>query len=315
MIGPRRLPVAGCWIGIGRSPSLIEAADAAEPSSTLVAAALRATLGYRVVVRVEDRNGALLGAVVLHRLGPAQWDALPLIVEPRSVQALARVIDRSPASAVLGIGRHVAPLVEHLSRARSVGRSPFFGSVDANTVAPADLDPRTRTATLADVDALAALFDGTYPLSRPPDQPSWRRAIRQAIVDGFVIVAEVDARVVGGILCGPTSGAWAFGTDTVVAGDRRGEGLSWAMTNRMFALVTASGLMMCGAKIDENPMDVDRHYADHGAVNGELWGVALQEHLRTPSVRWRRRQLRRIRRRSAALRTTVRSVWEQRDRR
>lgn len=301
-----RLPAGGGrWIGIGPSTALAEATADLEPSSTLAAAALRASSGLQVVLRVEDRRGSVLGAVVLRRLGTAQWDALPLVVDPLGNDLLARLTAWSPASAILGIGPHVAPLVEHIRRARSVGRSPFFGSADLDATPPTDLDPRTRMAALADVAALTELFAGSYQLSRPPDLRSWRRSLRQAIIDGFAVVAEVDGRVVGGLLMGAASEDWVFGTDTVVHPDHRGEGLSWAMTNRAFALVTIHGLMMCGAKVDENPMDVDRHFVGHGALSGELWGVALDPHLRWPSVRWRRRQARRIDRWTSVARATA----------
>ena len=297
-----RVPTGhGRWIGLGPSAALVAAAAAQEPGSTLVAAGLRASLGRRYVLTVEDRPGTVLGAVVLHRVGMAQWDAHPLVVDDRCASQLGGLIDRSPASAVIGIGPHVAPLVDVLDRSTTIGRSAFFGSADLNATPPADLDPRSRAATQADVAALAELFAGSYRFTRPPDAASWRRSLRQVVADGFAVVAEVDGEVVGGLLCGMVSDAWGFGSDTVVVESHRGQGLSWAMANRMFALVTAQGLMMCGAQVDENPMDVDRHFVDHGALSGELWGVALEPHLAWPSVRWRRRQARRIRRRAGSV--------------
>ncbi|MGN6695044.1 MAG: GNAT family N-acetyltransferase [Aquihabitans sp.] len=291
-----RLPVGGDrWIGFGPSAPLVEAAAGHEPGSTLVAAGLRASIGRRWVLTVEDRVGRLQGAVVLHRLGPAQWEALPLVVDDAVVAVLARIVDRSPASIVLGVGRHVALLIPHLTRARTVGSSAFYGSEDMTVEAPTSFDPRTRVATLADVPALADLF-ATYPLSRPPDRASWIRTLREMITDSFVVVADVDGEIVGALTT-IASEDWVLVTDGVTREDHRGEGLGWAMGERLLALILVNGYRPCTSKTDENPMSVDNHVADHQALSDErMLGVALDPHIGRPSVRWRRRQARRLRR-------------------
>lgn len=290
-----RVPVgSGRHVGVGSTPALEAAAEAGEPASTLVAGALRAGGWRQVVLTVEDHPGAVLGAVVVERHGRSRWEARPLVVDAGCAPLLARIVHLSPTRRVMGVGPHVAPLVAHLPRTRTVGRSAFYGAADKNAVPPSDLDPRSRAATPADLPALVALFADTYHLGRSRDRAAWTRLLRRTTAEGLVVVAEVDGRVVGGLLCGAVSRVWAFGTDAVIGAEHRGLGLSWAMANRMFALVLAYGLDMCGAQVDENPMDADRHYVDHEALTGELWGVGLDPHLRAV-----RRVARRVRRAGA----------------
>jgi len=304
-VGERR------WIGIGPSPAVVAAAAADEPRSTLVAAGLRSS-GRWFVVSIEDRGGAVLAAVVLHRIGPAQWEALPLLADARAVPVLARIIDWSPASMVTGVGPHVAPLIERLTRVKSVGSSAFFGSRDMNVEVPESYDERTRIATVADIPALADLFF-EYPLARPPDRASWYRTLRQMITDSFIVVADLDGEVVGALTT-TASDDWVLVTDGVTRQDHRGEGLGWAMGERLLGLILVNGYLPCTSKTDENPMSVDNHVAEHNALSDDrMLGVALEPHLRVPSVRWRRRQARRVRRWTAsavvASRLRERAAW------
>ena len=292
-----RVPLgSGRHLGVGPTSALRDAVRAAEPGSALIAIALHGATRRPIVLTVEDRSGTVLGALALERQGPTQWDALPLVVDRACAPVLARLVHLSPASVVLGVGPHVMPLVGRLPRVRSVGRSPFFGAPADGTMAPTDLDPRSRAATLADLDALADLFASSYPLGRPPDRASWRRQLRRTLADGFAVVAEADGQVVAGALCPAVSPTRIYVGDGVVRADHRGQGLSWAMVDRVTAILVATGVDSCGAMVEGNPMDPETHYADHGTLDDELWGVALDAHLAWPSVRWRRRQVRRARR-------------------
>ncbi len=289
-----RVPAgAGRRVGVGATPALVAAAEAGEPASTLVAGALRAATRRTVVLTVEDRPGSVLSAVVLDRHGPSRWEALPLVVDAAGAALLARLVHLSPARRVMGVGPHVAPLVDHLPRRRSVGRFPFYGAAVKDAVPPTDLDPRSRAAGPADLPALTDLFAVTYHLGRSRDRAAWDRVLRRATAEGLVVVAEVGGQVVGALLCAAASRSWAYGSDAVIRPDHRGQGLSWAMANRMFALVVTYGLDMCGAQVDENPMDAEHHYEGHGALSDELWGVGLDPHLRARRVRAAAGRLRR----------------------
>jgi len=280
-----RVPIgSGRRLGIGASAALHSAVEAAEPGSTLVAGALRVAPSPQVVLTIEDAAAAVLGAVVLGRHGRSRWEARPLLVDPASAPVLGRVVHLSPARRVLGIGPHVAPLAPHLPRSRSAGRGAFLAGADLPETR--DLDPRSRAATPADLPALVDLFAGHYSLGRFRGRAAWRRLLERAVAEGLVVVADGDGVLAGGIVCGAASRRWAFGTDATVRPEHRGQGLSWAMADRLFAMVDGYGLRFCGAQTDDNPMDPDHHYGDHGALGDELWELALDPHL---PRRWARR--------------------------
>ena len=103
-----------------------------------------------------------------------------------------------------GFEEDIAPLEPHLRRLREtwvlpVVRAdwPFPEGLAQTLAAELPVDPRTRIATLADLDSLVELYE-QYELDDIPTRFQLRGSLRRAMTAGLpVVVLEIDGRIVG----------------------------------------------------------------------------------------------------------------------
>ncbi|QXC59230.1 GNAT family N-acetyltransferase [Aquihabitans sp. G128] len=296
-----RVPIgAGTWLRLGRHPELEQVAADFEPWTIAVSGALRERRrpGSTLVACIEDRSGALLGALVVERVAANRWNALPMVLDARSAPVLAWLADRSPARRVFGMPDHVDPLLAGLSRLNGTTRLPFFANRLAGVDRP-QVDPRTRVAGPGDVPAILDVLQ-TYPYLSLPSRRAKRRFVERTIAERFAVVVEVDGRVVGAVLLDALGRDHAYLADMAVHPDFRGQGLAWPMIVRLGDLALELDIGLCASKDDTNPMNVSPHVAIHGAGPGEPVDEWVAAQLRPRRVlgpaKWRDHQVRRAHR-------------------
>ncbi len=288
-----RVPIGHqLWLRGGRHADLADQAGDGEPATLPVSAALlaRRRPGTRFVACVEDRGGALLGALVLDRVGVGRWDALPLVVDRRAVAVLARLVQWSWATRVYGVSGHVDPLVSYLGRVERSVRLPFYTG-GLGGVEPGDLDPRTRRAERRDVPALVEVF-GSYGLAQAPTRRARRRLFERTVAEHLAVVVEVDGQVVGASFGDGFGRDHVYLADGTIVTEHRGTGLSWPMVLRYVAIANDLGYMVCGSPTSSNPMDPAAHTAADATPIDEWTSVRLVPRLPEPVRRWRLRVLR-----------------------
>jgi len=296
-----RVPIGGgCWLRLGRHPDLEQVVADLEPWTIGLSGALREARPWWAcwVASVEDRRATLLGALVLERVGADWWNALPLVLDERAVAPLAFVVDRSPARRVFGTPTHVEPMLDGLSRARSVVRLPFHANPLVDPARPF-IDPRTRVAGLGDVPAVLDVLE-TYGNLPATSRRARRQHVERAILDRVVVVIEVGGRVVGAVLADAFGRDYLYVADLAVHPDFRGQGLSWPLLVRFCEQAVLSGRGICSSPGPSNPMTPATHAVAHGVGTGapvDQWvAVQLEPRGVLGPRTWRMRQVRRAHR-------------------
>jgi len=187
------------------------------------------------------------------------WVAHPLLADDPAARAtdapaVAAWIDRSPAVGVDGDSPDVDALLPHLTRAGDVMRFRKF-VVPPQLVDWPPPDPRTRMASVTDLDELDALF-GDYEVAMGRTQRIRRKVLRDAIARLGVIAVGAPGDIVAACVSEGATPTYLIWSHARVLPEHRGEGLSWALISRIAALFNATGLGTMMTLTDDNPVPV-----------------------------------------------------------
>jgi GNAT superfamily N-acetyltransferase len=221
-------------------PKAVSAADPAlatvralalgrEPETTRLVAAVDEDVPRGAKVWVAARGSEIGGALVVRRISLGRWTSVAFVVDPAAAPALAVALDGSRARALEGPADDLELLAPHLRRFRDLNVFPFVvldGLVAS--VAPEQLDARSRFATAADLDAVTELYRG-YELTTFRTRPALRRYLRGRIERGFLGVVEERGRLVAGAYCSALTDRYAIVTGLTALPEARGRGLGAAL--------------------------------------------------------------------------------------
>lgn len=259
---------------------LLALAEPLEPRTTrLVGELSRRELGrWCKGWLAEDDTAACVGAVLITRVCLDRWSALPMVLDEAAAPALAALIDHSAAWEVVGAAPDVAPLLPHLRRGgRTVIEMPLVGaSTPVDPLEP--VDPRTRPATIDDLDDLVRLY-ASYELDLVPTRRRLRRFLAEALAHRPLVVAEAGGQIVGAARCDGQSRRFAFWSGLTVLPEHRGERLSWAIAMRAMEVSAAAGLAVQAAIFPSNPWRVADKAAGREEYSEHAW---LEVPLRPP---------------------------------
>ncbi len=201
---------------------LLAVVEPLEPHSTLIAGPLttRGLSRHNRAWLVEGADGSPTAVVLVGRLCRDWWFAKPLLLREDAAQPLARIIDRSPARGVLGPAEHVGPLISHLRRAKRTRSVPWAWVRPPLPRPEVALDPRTRPATIADLDALVELYR-SFSLD-PIPQRQLAGVLARIFDSGMVVVGEEEGRLVAAMRAETRSRQYLYwGGLTVLPESRR----------------------------------------------------------------------------------------------
>ena len=236
-------------------------------------------------VRVDGR---FAGALVLVRVAFDQWHGGALVLDRAAAAPLGDLIDRSPARSLSGTTRDLAPLRECARRAVGLAVLPWV-VVEPPIQVVGEPDASTRMATTADLDALAQLYDG-YELWSLTTRGQVRRALRQVLAHGFVMVAEDAGRLLGAAMFTARTPRYLVLDGLTVLPEHRRSGVAWALAARAQAIANALGAGATLALAATNPMPLE------SLAGAETWSALVL----VPRQRFKGQgQLRRLYRRLA----------------
>jgi hypothetical protein len=223
---------------------LLAALEPVEPRTQGLDAILLQGPGSGRRVYAVERGGELLGAVALARRCLDRWGAHAVVLHADAAPLLAARIDRSPAREVTGFEEDIAPLEPHLRRLRETWALPVIRAdwpipedMAQTIVAELPVDPRTRIATLADLDGLIELYE-QYELDDIPTRFQLRRSLRRAMTAGLpMVVLEIDGRIVGAGRMLSETRRYVFWGDQTLLPEYRGRGLTRAFSGMTVRLL------------------------------------------------------------------------------
>ncbi len=221
---------------------LLSIVEPLEPHTTLIAGRLRdRELGRedRAFI-VEDTYAAPAGAVLLSRLCFDRWYAKPMLLHARAAPLLARTIDRSRSRGVLGPEEHVGALIPHLRRVQRSRTMPWAWVPPPLPAPRGPLDPRTRLATAADLEALVDLYRGFELDPVPPRRIG--QLLAQMLERNVVVVAEGEGRLVAAMRAETQSRHYMYWGGLTVRPENRNEGLARSVILRTHAVTRAFDL-------------------------------------------------------------------------
>ena len=213
-----------------------------EPHSTVITGPLMTRgLSRRDRARlVTQADGSVAGVVLLTRVCRDRWYAKPLLLDERAAPLLARIIERSRARGILGPEEHVGPVAAHVQRAGRQHSVPWAWVPPPMPGPDVPLDPRTRIATRADLDALVALYRD-FRLD-PIPRTQLRGVLTRILDDGMVVVGVEGGELVAGMRAEVRSVRYLYWGGLTVRSDVRNQGLARAVIMRTHAVTAACGL-------------------------------------------------------------------------
>jgi hypothetical protein len=203
---------------------------------------------------VED--GATVAAVVVvTRAAFDLWYASVLLHDDRAAPDAAGLVNTSNAVALNGVDVDVVPLLAHLDRAAFHRVLPWYVSRYPHDVLVAP-DDGVRLATMDDFDALVELYrDYEYGFETTIDQ--LRHTLRQSMRHRSIIVAEVDGRLVGGVVVTAETNTFQFWDALTVLPEHRRSGLVWRIGAFAQGIANGRGLSGCASAAASNPITVE----------------------------------------------------------
>lgn len=205
---------------------------------------------------LTDARGELAAAVVVVRLAFDRWKGFVHLRDPGAARAVARLVDRTPAVAVMGAEDDVRPLVGLVPRERELlaGRWVVAPGPLGDVLGPPS--ERTRLATQLDRDALVEFY-ARYEYVPVPTRWQLRCHVSSMVERHHVILCEDGRRIIG-----------AFGVDAatrryLVAGDlsvdpaHRRAGVAWELVRHFELLARALNVGASLVLAPSNPMTID----------------------------------------------------------
>jgi N-acetylglutamate synthase-like GNAT family acetyltransferase len=202
---------------------------------------------------VLDRSGATAAVLVMVRQCFDYWTAHVYLADPSAAPAVAGLLDRSPAIAVMGAADDVRPLAELVTRAYDVTVSRWAvvpHPVEGILGPPTD---RTRVATMADLPALVDLY-ASYEYVQVPTRWQLRGYLLRLLRRHLVIVCEVDASIVGATAFDGQTNSFVVINDMTVLPDYREAGIGWELTKHAQAIAVERGVGASLVLASSNPM-------------------------------------------------------------
>ena len=200
-------------------------------------------------------DGRFAGALVLVRVAFDQWHGGAIVLDAAAAAPLGARLDRSPARSLSGATRDLTPLRECARRAVGLAVLPWLVFEPPIQVV-GQPDASTRMATAADLDALVRLYDG-YELWSLTTTGQVRRALRQVLAHGFVMVAEDAGRLLGAAMFTARTSRYLVLDGLTVLPDHRRTGVAWALAARAQAIANALGTGATLALAATNPMPLE----------------------------------------------------------
>ncbi len=247
--------------------ALVALLEPAEPRTThalsdhLVYAGTRANRTWLIT----GPHGRAAGAVVLTRLCFDRWGAGVYLAEPEAGPVAAAVVQRSPAWHVAGAAADIRPLLAHLPRAQQVYVLPW-GTAESPITLFGAPDPRTRVATMADLEALVELYAAYESFGR---LTRWqlRSHVRQLLRHHQVIVFDDGGGLVAAAVIEGRTRRYVVVSNLTVLPAHRESGIGNAVATRLQAVANGMQLGATWTMAPSNPMslrgatwDVDHWY-------------------------------------------------------
>lgn len=235
----------------------------------MLADLLSAGLGRRRGVASEVLvDGHTVGYVLVVRRALDLWFASVLLVDPSGAEAVAWVVDRSPAVALNGVAVDVAPLLPHLTRLQHANTLAWVVSEYPHALLEAS-SAGARFADVRDVPALVELYR-EYEYGYETTTGQLRTTLERLVREQFVVVGEADGRIVAASLATGRTGRFVICDGLTVHPDHRGEAWTWRLGALIQPLANALQLSVLAFLAASNPIVVESVIRDEEWVTARL---------------------------------------------
>ncbi len=228
-----------------------------QPRSTpLLGAALagRAGPGSGLVAHVVHDRGRTLAVLVVRRWSALGWTAHPLVLDPVAAPVVGRLVDRSPATDLMGFAADTMAVQPHVRRWRRE-TEVTAAAVPPGFTWPAP-PPHARLARSGDVDALVSL-GWTHAPHSIASRRGLRRRMRAAVANGSVVVLdEPTSGIVGYAARESHTPEYDLWGHIVVDPEHRGQGHSWDLVAAAADRARARGAGGLTLVLPSNPMTI-----------------------------------------------------------